>query len=360
MNPRAASLSALLAVASLAGVAGAGANGDRVHTVVVLRSAGSDPVTTEATARVQGELGAAGFRVAVVPFTLSSLDPDAARRAVETAGAELSPTGAFAIVVHPTDRGVTAEIWVSDRVSQRTVVETAHLTQTDRDRESEILAVRAVELLKASLAEFWVEAVPPPPPVTTKLPEAPPKEPPPPPAARTRAFAAGLGLGVGVGMLDGFREIGAQWMPTLVMSYGWERGAALQLAFHGLGPAATVRAASGSATVEEQFATVDVMKTWWPRLPVVPLACAGIGFHHVHVTGSGNTPYTGTTADDWAPLTNLGVAAGVPIYSGLSVLAQARAVVAWPPTSIRIAQTDAGHLGGPSLLLEANVFGVFP
>jgi hypothetical protein len=363
MNPRAASLSALLVTASLAGVAGAGANGgaaDTVHTVVVLRSAGSDPVTTEATARVQGELGAAGFRVAVVPLTLSALDPDAARRAVETAGAELSPTGAFAIVVHPTDRGVTAEIWVSDRVSQRTVVETAHLTQTDRDRESEILAVRAVELLKASLAEFWVETAPPAPAAPPKAPETTDKEPPPPPVVRTRAFAAGLGIGVGVSMLDGFREIGAQWMPTLLVSYGWERGAALQLAFHGLGPAATVTSTFGSATVEEQFATVDVMKTWWPRLPVVPLACAGIGFHHVHVTGSGIAPYTGTTADDWSPLTSLGVAAGVPIYSGLSVLAQARAVVAWPPTSIRIAQADAGHLGGPSLLLEANVFGVFP
>jgi hypothetical protein len=360
MNPRAASLSALLAIASLAGVAG-GANGgapDAVHTVVVLRNPGSDPVTTEATARVQGELGAAGFRVAVVPFAVSTQDPDTVRRAVETAGSELSPTGAFAIVVHPTDRGVTAEIWVSDRVSQRTVVETAHLTQVDRDRESEILAVRAVELLKASLAEFWVEAVPPPPVPETKPAEKPP---PPPPVARTRAFAAGLGLGVGVGMLDGFREIGAQWMPTLLVSYGWERGAALQLAFHGLGPPATVaQAGIGRANVEEQFATVDVMKTWWPHLPVVPLACAGIGVHHVHVSGSGTTPYTGATADDWSPLTSLGLAAGVPIYSGLSVLAQARAVVAWPPTSIRIAQYDVGHLGGPSLLLEANVFGVFP
>jgi hypothetical protein len=363
MNRGAAALSAFLAMASTTRIAVAGtsaATADAVHTVVVLRGAGSDAVTTEATARVQGELGAAGFRVAVVPFAPSSLDPDSARRAVETAGSELSPTGAFAIVVHPADHGVTAEIWVSDRVSQRTVVETARLTEADRDRESEILAVRAVELLKASLAEFWVE------PATTAPPPLPPppkvaeKPAPPPPVARRRAFAAGLGLGVGVGVVDGFRDVGALWMPTVLASYGWESGVALQLAFHGLGPTATLTSTFGTATVEEQFATVDVMKTWWPRWPVVPLACAGVGVHHVHVTGSGVAPYTGTQADDWSPLTSLGLAAGIPLYSGLSVIVQTRAVVAWPPTSIRIAQSDVGHLGGPSLLVEANVFGVFP
>lgn len=359
MTPRAASLLSLLAVAAGAGRASAvtGEAAPAVHTVVVLRSADSDAVTTEATARVQGELGAAGFRVAVLPFSPSAQDPDSARHAVETAGAELAPTGAFAIFVHPEEHGATAEIWVSDRVSQRTVVETAQLTQVDHVRESEILAVRAVELLKASLAEFWVEPAPPAAPrPTSKSIEKPVA----PPVARPRAFAAGFGLGVGVGVLDGFREIGALWMPTVLVSYGWEHGAALQLGFHGLGPAAMVSSTFGSATVDEQFATVDVMKTWWPRWPVVPLACAGVGVHHVHVSGSGVGPYKGTSGDNWSPLTSLGLAAGVPLYSGLSVMAQARAVVAWPPTAIRIAQADAGHVGGPSLLLEANVFGVFP
>src|SRR5207237_4394225 len=102
-------------------------------------------------------------------------------------------------------------------------------------------------------------------------------------------------------------------------------------AFHGLGPGATLRSTFGNASVEEQFATVDVMKTWWPRWRVVPLACAGLGVHHVHVDGSGVAPYTGVHSDDWAPLTSLGLGAGIPLYSGLSVIVQSRAVVAWPP-----------------------------
>ena len=48
--------------------------------VVVLETASADAVTQDATARVEGELRAAGFRVAVLP-----LDPSSVRACVETA-----------------------------------------------------------------------------------------------------------------------------------------------------------------------------------------------------------------------------------------------------------------------------------
>jgi hypothetical protein len=359
MNRGAARVLSVLAIVGQAGIAEAGAP-EQARTVVVLRSVNSDAVTTEATARVEGELGAAGFHVAVLPLPPSPLDSDSARQAVETAGAELAPTGAFAILVYPEDRGVTAEIWVSDRLRQKTVVQRARLTEIDHERESEILAVRAVELLKASLAEFWVAPEPAPP--APAPPIAPVEKPaaPAPVSARRTAFAAGIGIGVGVGVLDGFREVGVQWMPTLLASYGWQDGTALQLGLHGLGPNARLAAAHGTASIEEQFATLDVQKTWWPRWPVVPLACAGLGVHHVHVAGTGVPPYVGMTIDDWALLTTAGIGAGIPIYSGLSVVAESRVALAWPPTEVRIGPSDAGRIGGPSLLIDANVFGVFP
>ncbi len=368
MSVRAAGVVCIVCIATFAGGAGAARSGgppDAAHTVVVLRGGGSDPVTTEASARVEGELGAAGFRVAVLPLPPSPIDSDSARHLVETAGAELAPAGAFAIFVHPEERGVTAEIWVSDRVRQKTVVQRARLTEVDHERESEILAVRAVELLKASFAELWVA----PPPLPTSLapvaavPKPPPRETPPTPivqGARRAPFAAGIGLGVGVAALDGFREIGVQWMPALFASYGWDNGLALQVAFHGVWPDATLRSPHGTASIAEQLATLDVQKTWWPRWPVVPLACAGVGVHHVHVSGNGVPPYVGVTADDWALLTTAGVGAGIPIYSGLSVVAESRLALAWPPTEVRIGPSDAGRVGGPSLLVDANVFGVFP
>jgi hypothetical protein len=345
----------LVALAPAATAAATTANGS--GTVVVLRAPHADDVTTEATSRVQGELGAAGFHVVVLQVASAS-----ARTEVEAAGSELAPVGAFAIFVRPEEGGQVAEIWVCDRVRQRTVVERARLTETDHERESEVLAVRAVELLKASLAELWQEPAAPvpsrpaPPSVVIHTPGTPKSDAPP---GRT-PFASGMGLGVGAGFLDGFRHVGPIWLPALLLVYGWEEGLSVQLGLRGLGPAVTLSAPAGAAKVEEQLISVDAVKTWWPRARVVPFVCAGLGAQHVHVSGSGVAPYAGANAEEWSLLTTAGLGAAVPVYSGLSLVVQTRAALAWPPTEVRIADVDAGHFGSPSLLAEADILGVFP
>jgi hypothetical protein len=329
-------------------------------TVVVLRVPSSDPVTAEATARVQGELGAAGFHVVVAAAAAS-----AARADVETAGGELAPVGAFAIVVRVEGGERVAEIWVSDRVRGRTIVESARLTKADHGRESEVLAVRAVELLRASLAELWLQPPAPPAPAPPAATQAHSDAAPPPragaPAATGRAsFAAGIGLGAGVGVMMSTRDVGALVLPSLYFVYGRDDGLSFQLGLRGLGPAATLGSAAGTAKVEQQIASADVVKTWWPRWRVVPFVCGGVGVEHVHVSGTGVVPYQGTTGDDVSLVTSAGLGAAVPFYAGLSLVVQSRGVVAWPPTEVRIAGADAGRFGAPSLLVDAAVLGVFP
>jgi hypothetical protein len=142
--------------------------------------------------------------------------------------------------------------------------------------------------------------------------------------------------------------------------HGWDTGLSVEVSFHGLGPAVERSTPDGSAKVEGQFASVDVAKTWWPRAPIVPFACAGVGTQHVRVSGTGVAPFAGTTSDVWAAWTSAGLGAAVPLYSGLSLMAQMRAATAWPPTEVRIAGVDVGHFGDPSLLVDAHVLGVFP
>jgi len=102
---------------------------------------------------VRGELTAAGFDV-------SMLDQDpalAVRAALETVGRELDPIAAFAIVRAPTDN--TAEIWVCDRIAGKSVIQSVRLDAGGTPGESSpsaVLAVQAVELLKASLAQYWL------------------------------------------------------------------------------------------------------------------------------------------------------------------------------------------------------------
>lgn len=99
-----------VALLSLASLADHEAFGAGPPTVVLLRLPTADEVTIEAMARVDGELKAAGFEVAVVPVR-----GDDVKRDLETSGRELSAIAAFAIFVRPFEAGTSvAEIRVSD------------------------------------------------------------------------------------------------------------------------------------------------------------------------------------------------------------------------------------------------------
>jgi hypothetical protein len=66
------------------------------------------------------------------------------------------------------------------------------------------------------------------------------------------------------------------------------------------------------------------------------------------------------TSDTWSFFTDAGLGMAVPIIGGLSLVAESRFAVAWPPAAVAIAGRDAGHVGAPSWLGDANLFGVFP
>ncbi|MDP8998552.1 MAG: hypothetical protein M3O46_00390 [Myxococcota bacterium] len=332
----------------------------RVPAVILLQPATPDELTTEAMARVKGELKAAGFDVIVL-----RLNSDNARRALETAGRDLNPIAAFAIFVKPPEgRTSVAEIWVSDRMKQQTIIQNALLHETDRGRESEILAVRAVELLKANLADFWTPAG-----SSTAATREPPSSRPvlSPSDGERKArspFASGLGIGLGVGIVENFGATGMTWAPDAVISYGWPHGFSLRASVVGFGSASTLSAASGSAvataTIEQQLGMLDAVKTWWPRSVLVPYIFAGTGGQHIHVAGRTVAPRMAYVTDHLSLLTTIGLGLGIPLISTLSLTIQARGVVAWPQSVVQIDDADVGRIGNPSLLVDGALMGRLP
>jgi hypothetical protein len=343
---------ALLSSAALMGKEASGAEAT-APTVILLRLAAPDDVTTEAMARVNGELKAAGFDVEVVAFS-----GDEAKRDLENAGRELKPVAAFAIFVRPFEAGASvAEIWVCDRIRQKIVIQNAVLHDTDRGRGSEILAVRAVELLKASLADFWSPT--PPPHVDPKPPEPSPAAAAPEHEAKARtAFGSGLGAGLGAGIAESVG--GPTWSPDATVSYGWPSGLGVHATFIGLGPAATFSATNGSASVEQQIAVIEAVKAWWPRSAAVPFVTAGAGAQRCHVVGVGSSPYQGHTLDRGSVLTAVGAGIAIPLVSTVSLVAQARGLAAWSPTVVEVAGVEAGRVGAPSVRVDVGLFGTVP
>ena len=134
---RQAVVAGLVAVAAAASVARA----ELSYRVVLLKPPVTDDVTSDALARVRGELTAAGFEVSVLPQD-AVLD---VRTALETVGRELDPIAAFAIVRAATVN--TAEIWVCDRIAGKSVIQSVRLDVAGKPGEpsrSVVLAVQAV------------------------------------------------------------------------------------------------------------------------------------------------------------------------------------------------------------------------
>jgi len=322
------------------------------YNVVLLKPLVTDDVTSDALARVRGELTAAGFDVSILPQD-STLD---VRTALETVGHELDPIAAFAIV-----RGANAnvaEIWVCDRVAGMSVIQSVRLDVAGRPGEpprSVVLAVQAVELLKASLARYWLASqrrVSPPPRESSPIDGG---------AARApRSAVAGLGVEAGVGWFDSVGAVTAVWQPIVRASYGGARGWAGRVTVGGLGTEAGVRAAAGSAQIRQQLAALELVRGFRAGSRVQPVLSAGGGVFRARIEGTGiPDPSTGVTTDNWSALVTAGGGALVAIVPHVALAADAHLLLSWPYTAVRFGTVEAGTLGWPSLLISTGLLATF-
>ena len=116
---------------------------DESGVVNVVRTRESAAWIDEATSRVAGELRAVGFRVRVI----DRRQPGAAAGPVDAA----REVATVAIVATPA--GVEADVWVADKVSDTVRVKRVVEADVSAPNAASDLAVRSVELLRASLLE---------------------------------------------------------------------------------------------------------------------------------------------------------------------------------------------------------------
>ncbi len=119
--------------------------------IAIVRSAKADKLGAESAARLEGELRAAGFDV----ITLQARPGLDARAQVEAE--RVIPPPFATISINATKRGAVADVWVADHLSGKTLVRRVDVMSSANDGAPalpSVLAVRAVELLRASLVEL--------------------------------------------------------------------------------------------------------------------------------------------------------------------------------------------------------------
>ncbi len=327
---------ALLATAAATLLEGrAGAEGARSR-VAVVHSSSSDRVLREADTRLRAELIDAGFEVVEVDRA-----PGDPRSEVEDAP---DPSSFATIAMSRAANGAFADIWIGDRVTGKTVVR--RLEVGAGPNATAVLAIRALELLRASLLEIAASA--------------PPTEPPMPapgdvakwiapalPAVPAGPLLGGSALGVGALALHGLAGIGLAVGPTVNVSHGagpWF--ARVTLAGPLLGP--DLRAAAGSATIRQELAALSVGWALDPR-PVGASAWVGAGGFDLHASGSAGGSYRGVSADIASFLWTAGVGGLARIGTRVALTAEVTAVFLDPKPVVVIAGNDAGSAGAPSV-----------
>jgi hypothetical protein len=381
---RVAGAGAVLAALALAATVRA----ESARRVVLVVPEAPGAVATEALARVRGELGAARFEVET-DTVANNVDR---RATVEQALRKADARAAFGIFF---GSGV-AEIWVSDSVSGRTVVQTLPLSTAAPERRAAVLAVKAVDLLKATLAEVWVaaptataptQAAPPAPspPVPSSAPKPSvqppspsPPSPPPSPAPQvdlteTRARPTPIVIeerrlelepppaappGRGVELAAGVGWIGAgsvsSWAPLFAVSAfsGHVGGRVLATGF---GSSTSLTQQAGSARVAYGLALAELAA----RQPIgrhfETTASLSAGTARLSVDGTAAAAgFDGQSARVWSAVGGGGVGAAI-LISRLTISVDARVLVSATEADVHIDGESVLRAGRPLFSISGSL-----
>lgn len=328
------------------------------HRVVLLERQSADESDHEIAMRIRAELGAAGFEV----IALAAGD-EGPKQAVEEAGYQVHPASVLLVerLTPSSGGGADAELWLSDRLLQKTVVlrlkgEPAQsgAEQDAGSREAARIAVQAVELVKARLAELSLtreratQTITPPPP--------PPPPPPPEPGGARPNLTAALGL------LEGFQKGQQSLTPVLRLGVALpERWTGDVLAidvrggFIGLGRAARVEHGEGSASLRHTAVELDAVIRFLPKRRLQPFVSLGGGFLALDVNGTAPEPYRNSSQRTLSGLVTAGGGVWLQPVLGIGLVLEGHLLNAWSKTVVRISGTDAAEVAAPLLLLSAGL-----
>ncbi len=329
-----------LVVGALILLAGPALAGSRV---VLLEPTDSDGPLRDALARTRAELSAEGFEVVVRPLPRGVSTREALQDAAAASDAEA------AISIESITGG--ADVWVTDRVTGKTLVRTVDVSDLPAAEKPRALAIRAVELLRASLVEAVAlpppEGGPPPKPLPAPLrafvePEAGPLE--------------GVAAQLSVALLTGFDGVGPAGGPALRLSYGLDLGLFLRVAWAGPAFGMEVEGPIGAAVVREEMLTLDVgyaPKVDWAGF--TPLVWVGGGAHHLAARGELAAGFVAQSDDVWSAALAGGAGLGYRLTPRVMLLLDSEALVALPRPVITMRGERVATTGRPSLL---STFGV--
>ena len=333
-----------------------GAPGARARTeprpppkVILVRPPAAPSSVTEALVRLRGELLAAGFDAEVVELALGA---DVRASLERMAPADSGSATALVAVVASADPG-SAELWVIDRVTGKTVVRRVNAGAADPSRMAEVLAVRAVELLRASFLELAIGNAP-----GVEVPATAA------PAVERWATATleeadwSWAIEAGAGTAD---ALGGPWNVVLSVArieraFG-ERFCA-RVTFAGLGTETRVGTPAGYVGLSQTALLLEGVVRFRHGRRVEPLVSIGAGALRLGADSHESAPYQAEGDARWAAAADIGTGLRFPLrHHRFQLGVEAHALFAQPYPSVRFFDSEIAHAGRPSLIGSVTLLG---
>ena len=299
--------------------------------VVVALPAQADQAIIEALNRLRGEATSVGFEVRLVRAESETLS----LQQLENLWAGLRPAAVVGFT-RPSGESPTAhaiDVTFLDRSTGKTSV--AHLDATDvaegKERADVVIAVRAVDFIRACMFDALVGRGPPPP--------APAPPPPTPAVRRIRR----LDIGVGVATLSGPSGFFPAFAPELVAGYRPVRWLRIGITGMGFSSQPMRETLAGQVRLGQWFvgANTTLIVPRWRRLQ--PMLELGAGEHWVVASGRAVPPVTAKTVTLASPAFSSVVGLAIELVPYLVI--ELRGGALWLKREARISATEDLYLG---------------
>lgn len=327
-----------LVAASFALAAPARARAAEPATIVLLEPEHPSAVARETTTRAGAELKAAGFRV-VIRRQPEHITREDLERAVSGAG------GIAAIAIDSQPGSTLADVWVSDRATHKLSIRPVETK--GRGDTPALLAIRAVELLRASLLELGEEgrvkqeAEPIPDDVKHF---ATPRD-----ASPRSSAHSGFGLGVGIAALFNVDHVAPAVAPAFRVSYGSPIGIGARVSFVGPSAGKGLRGTLGTASLTQELLLAEVVFVPPLHGSFYPLVAGGVGMMHVGATGDLANPARAKSGGTTAFAGSLSVGGGALLGSHFALELEGFAAFSAPRIVVDMGPQRVGSVGRPSL-----------
>ena len=243
------------------------------------------------------------------------------------------------------------DVWVLKTHPQRFEV-TRVTVNPNAPRQPEMLALRAVEALRAGLLQIdWAERRRRNEPVQEPLVAAAPAG----EVHEPAGHGEHVGLEVGAVAIMSLDGLGPAVLSTVRVGWTARPWLIMQASAAGLGSRSTVATTAGNARVAQQYAVLGGFYRFGSTQRLWPFFGLAAGALHTSVEGQAGWGTGGHTAGQWSGLLDVSLGTGLRLYGRSYLTLAAHAQVAAPYVAIHIVDTVGATSGRPNLLLTLTV-----